>query len=86
MGLSKAILVGNPYAGSYSITVSEASGYVELYAMAKSIAWAQSRSGVYAEIYRLYKQLHDALGVAGHSEVLSNVMKDLLAIKERANA
>ena len=40
--------------GAYSITVSEASGYVELYAMAKSIAWAQSRSGVYAEIYRAF--------------------------------
>ncbi|MBN1126114.1 MAG: ribulokinase [Sedimentisphaerales bacterium] len=40
---------------------------------------------VYTELYKLYKQLHDAFGIAGHSGVLSNVMKDLLAIKEGVN-
>ncbi|MBN1818351.1 MAG: ribulokinase [Sedimentisphaerales bacterium] len=40
---------------------------------------------VYADLYKLYKQLHDAFGIAGHTEVVSHVMKDLLAIKERAN-
>jgi L-ribulokinase len=40
---------------------------------------------VYQQLYRLYKQLHDSFGVAGHTENLNNVMKDLLAIKEKAN-
>ena len=41
---------------------------------------------VYKELYRLYKQLHDAFGVAKHQEDLSQVMKTLLEIKETANA
>ncbi len=41
---------------------------------------------VYKELYRLYKQLHDAFGVAKHREDLSQVMKDLLEIKDAANA
>jgi L-ribulokinase len=41
---------------------------------------------VYQKLYTLYKQLHDAFGVAGHTEDLSGVMKELLEIKEAANA
>jgi L-ribulokinase len=41
---------------------------------------------VYKEIYKLYKQMHDALGVKDSTVTLSNVMKDLLSIKEKANA
>jgi len=41
---------------------------------------------VYAELYVLYKQLHDAFGVDGWSGRLANVMKELLDIKDRANA
>lgn len=41
---------------------------------------------VYKEIYKLYKQMHDALGVKDSAAKLSNVMKDLLSIKEKANA
>jgi len=41
---------------------------------------------VYQELYGLYKQVHDAFGVAGHQAALANVMKDLLAIKERVRA
>ena len=37
---------------------------------------------VYARIYKLYKQLHDAFGVAGSAVDMANVMKDLLDIKE----
>lgn len=37
----------------------------------------------YAEIYVLYKQLHDAFGTAEWSGKLANVMKDLLEIRER---
>jgi len=39
----------------------------------------------YAKIYRLYIQLHNALGISGHTASLANVMKDLLSIKEAAN-
>lgn len=40
---------------------------------------------IYQQLYKLYKQLHDAFGVSGTSTSLANVMKDLLTIKERAN-
>jgi L-ribulokinase len=36
----------------------------------------------YQELFRLYMQLHDAFGVKGGAADLSNVMKDLLALKE----
>lgn len=38
----------------------------------------------YAEIYRLYCQLHDAFGVANRQDTLGRVMKDLIAIRDRA--
>lgn len=41
---------------------------------------------VYQQLYVLYKKLHDSFGVKGYSTDLSMVMKDLLAIKEKANA
>jgi L-ribulokinase len=37
---------------------------------------------VYQRLYSLYKQLHDAFGVADWSGKLANVMKDLLNIKD----
>jgi L-ribulokinase len=54
----------------------------------KKTTFKPSRAGhkVYQQLYVLYKQLHDTLGVKGHSESLHNVMKDLLQIKEKANA
>ena len=41
---------------------------------------------VYKQLYVLYKQLHDALGVKDTTAKLANVMKDLLNIKDAANA
>lgn len=38
---------------------------------------------VYAELYGLYKQLHDTFGTAGHAEALGHVMKSLIAIRDR---
>jgi len=38
---------------------------------------------VYNKLYMLYKQLHDSFGLQGQSSDLSNVMKELLEIKER---
>jgi L-ribulokinase len=37
---------------------------------------------IYAEIYKLYKQIHDAFGTKDYSENLYNIMKKLLEIKE----
>jgi L-ribulokinase len=37
----------------------------------------------YAELYQLYRQLHDAFGAAGYRESLYQVMKDLIAIRHR---
>ncbi|MGD0140574.1 MAG: ribulokinase [Tepidisphaeraceae bacterium] len=41
---------------------------------------------VYERLYRLYRRLHDAFGVAGHQADLSDVMKELLSIRDRALA
>jgi L-ribulokinase len=38
---------------------------------------------VYGELYRLYRELHDAFGTAGWSGKLNHVMKDLIALRER---
>ncbi len=38
---------------------------------------------VYAELYELYRQLHDAFGTAEWSGAMANVMKQLIAIRER---
>ena len=40
----------------------------------------------YRELYKHYKQLHDALGTVNYKGSLYNFMKELLAIKEIANA
>ena len=40
---------------------------------------------VYEKLFQLYRKLHDAFGVAGHTGDLSGVMKQLLEIRDRAN-
>jgi L-ribulokinase len=42
------------------------------------------RHAVYDELYRLYRQLHDAFGTREYAGSLANVMKDLLAIRDKA--
>ena len=42
-----------------------------------------ARHKVYLELYALYRQLHDAFGTKSWSGRLANVMKDLLALKDR---
>jgi L-ribulokinase len=39
---------------------------------------------VYVRLYRLYKTLHDAFGTRGWQGNLHHVMKELIAIRERA--
>ena len=41
---------------------------------------------IYQELYKLYRQLHDAFGTVDYNASLYNVMKDLLKIKEGANS
>jgi L-ribulokinase len=41
---------------------------------------------VYVQLYSLYRQLHDAFGLDSWSGKLANVMKQLLDIKDKANA
>jgi L-ribulokinase len=43
-----------------------------------------SHAAVYERLFGLYRQAHDAFGIAGHQSDLSNVMKDLLAIRDEA--
>jgi L-ribulokinase len=44
---------------------------------------ASEKNNVYKEIFRLYSQLHDAFGTDSWSGILNNVMKDLIALRER---
>jgi len=37
---------------------------------------------VYERLFKLYRQLHDAFGVAGHKADISNVMKELLEVRD----
>jgi L-ribulokinase len=41
------------------------------------------RRAIYAELYTLYRQLHDAFGTTEWSGALANVMKALIAVRER---
>jgi len=41
------------------------------------------KNNVYKEMFRLYSQLHDAFGTESWSGILYNVMKDLIALRER---
>ena len=38
---------------------------------------------VYAELYTIYRQLHDAFGLPGAKGSLDRVMKDLIALRHR---
>ena len=44
----------------------------------------KANAATYAELYKLYTQLHDALGTTDDQAKLDNVMKDLIAIREKA--
>jgi L-ribulokinase len=41
------------------------------------------RHEVYNQLFKLYRQLHDAFGTTAYRESLHNVMKDLLAIRDK---
>ena len=39
---------------------------------------------IYEQLFKLYKEMHDAFGLANHEAKLGNVMKDLLKIRDEA--
>lgn len=41
---------------------------------------------VYQQLYALYRELHDGFGLKGRTLAMGNIMKELLDIKEKANA
>jgi len=41
---------------------------------------------VYQQLYTLYRELHDGFGLKGRALAMGNIMKELLDIKEKANA
>jgi len=43
----------------------------------------KAAAATYAELYGLYRQLHEAFGTTGYRGQLHNVMKDLIAIRNR---
>ncbi|MBN1852787.1 MAG: ribulokinase [Pirellulales bacterium] len=43
----------------------------------------KNHAAVYAELYKLYQQLHDAFGKANYRTTLHHVMKDLIAVRNR---
>jgi L-ribulokinase len=47
---------------------------------------APANVAVYEQLYRLYRQLHDAFGVKGHQSDVSDVMKELLDIRDKARS
>lgn len=74
-------VAAGPAAGGYA-TTEEAQK-----AMASGIARTYrpdpDAAAVYAELYALYRRLHDVFGVAGHTDSLADIMKKLLEIKQR---
>lgn len=42
-------------------------------------------AAIYAELYKLYLQLHDAFGTSQYPGTLDQVMKDLIALRDRQN-
>jgi len=74
-------VVAGPEAGGYA-TVEEAQAAMTGVKDVKYEPIAENRA-VYAELYDLYRRVHDCFGVAGASDSLADVMKRLLEIKAR---
>ena len=69
----------------------ERGGYGDFASAITAMAGVQPRvfkpdpreSAVYERLFQLYRQVHDAFGIARHKADLSSVMKDLLAIRDQ---
>jgi L-ribulokinase len=71
-----AAVVGGAYP-SFAPAVAAMTGV-----LAKQYTPVPANVAVYEQLYRLYRQLHDAFGVAGHKADLAHVMKDLLHVRD----
>jgi L-ribulokinase len=76
-----AAIFGAVVGGAYK-TVQEAQRTM---AGVKDVIYRPNKTAVqvYAELYRLYRRLHDAFGASGGKESMDRVMKDLIAIRSR---
>jgi len=81
--IAGAVVAGKEVGGYESVGEAQAAMCGVKETTFKPIAAHQK---VYQELYALYKQLHDAFGLENGSGKLGNVMKELLNIKDRANA
>ena len=85
--------LGSAIAGA--IVAGKAAGGYDTFADAQNAMCAMKEKSykpipennkVYVQLYELYRQLHDAFGLDSWSGKLANVMKQLLDIKDKANA
>ena len=74
-----AAVAAGPTAGGYAST-GEAQAVMASPAAA-TYNPDPNRHQTYARLYRVYRRLHDSFGIAGHSDSLSDIMKELLDIK-----
>jgi L-ribulokinase len=70
-----------PEAGGYATTQEAQAAMCGV----KDIAYEPipANRALYAELYALYRRLHDCFGLPGHSDALGDVMKKLLEIRAR---
>jgi len=72
-----AAVAGGGY-GSVEAAQKKMTGVKAVYKPAKAAA------SVYAELYRIYRTLHDAFGTSHGKKQIHGVMKDLIAIRDKA--
>jgi len=86
---AQSCALGAAIAGAV-VAPKEAGGYESVPKAQKAMCGVKERTfkpipenrKTYQELYKLYKQIHDAFGTKQYSESLYNVMKDLLRIKD----
>jgi len=89
---SQTCALGSAIAGA--VVAGKAAGGYESFAAAqakmsgvkkKTFKPIAANHQVYQQLYKLYRQLHDAFAVSSWNGNLINVMKELLSIKDKAN-
>ncbi len=88
---SQTCALGAAIAGAVAAG-SRAGGYATVEAAQKAMTGLKKKvftpnaraHAIYKRLYRLYRQVHDAMGTKGWQGSLYNVMKDLLAIRAEA--
>ena len=78
-GIFGAVAAGKKQSGFASVEEAEAAmtGVDEVYEP------NPKHQEVYQQLYEIYRQLHDAFGTSEWSGTMSNVMKDLIAIRDK---